>query len=95
MSKNRKNIPVPDPEKEEYECPAASWGNESSSCEEEYLCIPEDGGEADDVGYGDIQAEGVWREHQEGRADPGHEQGRYERDPEQFFLLRQINGQRP
>jgi hypothetical protein len=27
MSKKRKNIPVPDHEKEEYECPAASWGD--------------------------------------------------------------------
>ena len=49
MSKNRKNIPVPDPEKEEYECPAASWGDmtgtvpyaagnssKRSSCDEVY-----------------------------------------------------------
>ncbi|MBR5682475.1 MAG: hypothetical protein IKW96_04215 [Ruminococcus sp.] len=27
MSKNKKKIPVPDPEKEEYECPSASWGD--------------------------------------------------------------------
>jgi hypothetical protein len=27
MSRNKKKIPVPDPEKEEYECPAASWGD--------------------------------------------------------------------
>ena len=27
MGKNKKKIPVPDPEKEEYECPAASWGD--------------------------------------------------------------------
>lgn len=45
MSRNKKKIPVPDPEKEEYECPAASWsdmtglipytaenGSKSSSC---------------------------------------------------------------
>lgn len=27
MSRNKKNIPVPDPEKEELECPSASWSD--------------------------------------------------------------------
>ena len=57
MSSNKKKIPVPDPEKEEYKCPAASWGDmtglipytaekgsERSSCGGMFPYLPEYGG---------------------------------------------------
>ena len=57
MSRNNKNIPVSEPEKSEYICPSASWGDmtglipfaaedsaECSSCEGVYPYLSEYGG---------------------------------------------------
>lgn len=61
MSTNKKKIPVPEPEKEEYECPAASWGDmtglipyaaediaDRSSYGDVYPYLPEYGGKTRD-----------------------------------------------
>lgn len=61
MSKKKKNIPVPQPEKEEYICPSASWGDmtglipfaaedsdQRSSYEEVYPYLAEYGGAKQD-----------------------------------------------
>ena len=54
-----------------------------------------DSGKTDGVGQVKVQAEGVGREQEEGRAYPGHEQCRYQRDPEKLLLFREVDGQGP
>ncbi len=58
---SKKKIPVPEPEKEEYICPSASWGDmtglipfaaedgiQRSSCDETYSYLPEYGGDKEE-----------------------------------------------
>lgn len=61
MSRKKRDIPVPEPDKEEYFCPSASWGDmtglipyaaedsaQRSSYAEIYPYLPEYGGETRD-----------------------------------------------
>ena len=43
----------------------------------------------------EVQSQGIGRIEKESGADPGHEERRYQRNPEQFFLPRQIDRRSP